>query len=148
MIAVLVLFGSVLSGAIHEIGHAIVGKMAGLDVVYVRLLPPGLRLSGEATRPLECGNRHFGQCYSPCWWAWRGSGRHSARNQVAMYQVRSLALRADDGTSSRMVLLTYGRYLWCENTGCDIQKFMQHTKWPPPVISLIGLVQVVLYGQF
>jgi len=66
-IAVLVLLGWIVSGTIHELGHAIAGKMAGLNF--------GIKAPGS-----------------------------------------------DDG---------------------DIQRFMQHTGWPPPAVSAIALMLVV-----
>ena len=45
-----VLFDWFLSGVVHELGHAIIGKMAGLNVEYIQLIPPGLSFSGKTSK--------------------------------------------------------------------------------------------------
>jgi hypothetical protein len=47
---IILTLGWLLSGAVHELGHVIVGKMAGLTVDFIQLLPPGVGFSGKTSK--------------------------------------------------------------------------------------------------
>lgn len=144
--AVLMLAGWFLSGIIHELGHAIAGKMAGLDVVYIQIFPPGLRLSGE---PVGFWNAAISI-----------SGMLSA---VLVGLAGTLAVL---GLEGRWPFIRHAVWLfipmmaqalpwlflpWITVFGVntrdgvdgDVRRFMRHTGWPTWAVSLIGLTLVV-----
>jgi len=143
-IGVFVLCGVVLSGTVHELGHAIAGKMAGLHVVYIQILPPALRLSGEPSGFWNAMISISGVVFSVL---------------VGLAGTLGVVLLA-----SRWPHIRYAVWLFVPMMAqalawfClplvavvgvripdgDIQKFIQQTKCPPVVVSLIGLMLVVL----
>ncbi len=144
IIAVLVLFGAGLSGVIHEIGHAIVGKMAGLNVVYIQLFPPGLRLSGEATRLWNAAISISGGLFTVL------VGLAGALG-VALLETKWPSIRC--AVWCFVPIMAQALALFClplvavfgaKIPDGDIRKFMQQTGWSPLGVSLIGLVLVVL----
>ena len=144
IIVVLVLLGSVLSGIIHEIGHAIVGKLAGLNVVYIQLFPPGVRLSGEATHFWNAAISISGMLFTvlvglagTLGVILLGSKWPSVRYAVWFFVPMMAQALGWFGMSVVNVL-------GIKRPNDDVQKFIQQTEWPPFAVSLIGLVLVVL----
>lgn len=141
--AALLLAGWLLSGIIHELGHAIAGRMAGLRVVYIQVFPPGLRLSGE---PIGFWNA-----------AVSISGMLSA---VLVGLAGTLAVL---GLGGRWPCIRHAVWLFIpmmaqalpwlflpwvavfsvNKRDGDIERFMRQTKWPTWAVSLIGLTLVV-----
>ena len=145
IIAALVLSGCVLSGAIHEVGHAIVGKMAGLNVVYIQFFGRvRLYLSGKTTGLWYAAISISGMLFT-----------------VLVGLAGTLAVILLGG---KWPYIRYAVWLFVPMMAqalawfClplvvvfgikipdgDIQKFMQQTEWSPLIVSLIGLMLVVL----
>ncbi len=142
-VVILLLLGWGLSGTIHELGHAIAGKMAGLNIVYIQLFPPGLRLSGEANRFWNAAISISGMLFA-----------------VLVGLAGSLAAILLGGKwppiryAFWLFLPMMGQALawFCLSIVCvfgieipdsDIQKFRQHTGWSSLEVSLIVLMLIV-----
>lgn len=143
IIVACVLFGTVLSGIIHELGHAIAGKMAGLDIVYIQIFPPGLRLSGEPTGFWNAAISISGMLFAVL---------------VGLAGTLALIVLGSKWPHSRDAVWLFIPMMaqalpwlclpWVAVFGVripdgDIQRFMQHTGWPTWVASLIGLMLAV-----
>ncbi len=141
----LMLAGWLLSGIIHEFGHAIVGRMAGLKIVYIQIFPPGLRLSGE---PIGFWNAAI-----------------SISGTLSVVLVGLAGTLAVLGLGGKWPGIRHAVWLfipmmaqafpwlflpWVAVLGVntrdagdgDIQRFMRHTGWPPWAVSLMGLLLV------
>ncbi|MEN6335790.1 MAG: hypothetical protein ABFE01_16175, partial [Phycisphaerales bacterium] len=145
MIVACVLFGTVLSGILHELGHAIAGKMAGLDVVCIQIFPPGLRLSGEPIGFWNAAISISGMLFAvlaglagtfvvlglegkwPC-----------IRYAVWLF----IPMMAQALPWLCLPWITVFRVNTRDGGDGDIQRFMRHTGWPTWAVSLIGLTLV------
>jgi hypothetical protein len=145
IIAAFVLSGWVLSGAIHELGHAIVGKLAGLDVANIHLFGRvRLRFSGKTTSLWYAAISISGMLFTVVVGlagalaiVLLGGKWPYIRNAVWFFipmMLQSLAWFC------LPLLISCGIKIPDD----DIQKFMRHTEWPPLVVSLIGLILIVL----
>jgi len=144
IIGVFVLCGVVLSGTVHELGHAIAGKMAGLNVVYIQLFPPGLRLSGEPNGFWNAAVSISGMLFAvlvglagTLGVILLGSKWPYVRYAVWLFvpmMAQALAWFCLPLVAVFGVRIPDG----------DIQKFMRQTNCPPVAVSLIGLMLVVL----
>lgn len=144
LIVILFLLGFFLSAAIHESGHLIVGRMAGLNLDFIQIIPPGVGFSGKA---------------SPSWNA-----------AISVSGMLCTVLAGLAGALAVVLLQAkwpYARYaiwlflpmmaqalVWFALSlvaafgaglpGGDILKFTQQTEWLPFLVCLIGLVSVAL----
>jgi hypothetical protein len=141
--AILVLLGTMMSGVIHEMGHAIVGRMAGLHVIYIQLFPPGLRLSGEATRFWNAAISISGMLFAVLVGLAGVIG-------VVLLETKWPSIRYAVWLFVPMLAQSLGWFcvslvnvLGFKVPNDDVQKFTQQTQLPPLLVSLIGLVLAV-----
>jgi hypothetical protein len=144
LIVILVLLGFFLSAATHESGHLLVGKMAGLKVVFIQIIPPGVGLSGEATRFWNAAISVSGMLLAVL------VGLAGALAIVLLqeeYPCVKYAIWLFVPMMAQALLwfaLSVVAVFGAKTPDGDILKFAQQTEWPPLVVSLIGLVPVVL----
>ncbi len=143
-IVILVLLGFFLSAPTHELGHLIVGKMAGLKLDFIQIIPPSVGFSGETTRSWNAAISVSGMLFAVL------VGLAGAL-AVVLLQANWPYLRYAIWLFVPMMAQTI---VWFALSlvaafGAtipegDILKFIQHTEWPPLVVCLIGLVPIAL----
>ncbi len=144
LIAILVLLGFFLSAATHEFGHLIIGKIAGLNVVFIQIIPPGVGLSGEATSFWNAAISVSGMLFAVL---------------VGLVGAIAIVLLQENFPYVRYAIWLFmpmmaQALVWfalslvavfgAKIPDGDILKFTQQTEWPPFVVCLIGLVPVAL----
>ncbi|MBP7051141.1 MAG: M50 family metallopeptidase [Phycisphaerae bacterium] len=144
IIGVFVLCGVVLSGTAHELGHAIAGKMAGLNVVYIQILPPGLRLSGEPTGFWNAAISISGMLFSVLIGLAGALGVILLASRWPSIRYAVWLFVPMMAQALAWLCLPLVAVLGVRIPDGDIQKFMQQTNCPPLAISLIGLVLAAL----
>ncbi|HRY52061.1 MAG TPA: hypothetical protein P5186_28865 [Candidatus Paceibacterota bacterium] len=142
-ILILVLLGWILSGIVHELGHAIVGKMAGLNVLYIQLFPPRVRLSGEAADSWNAAISISGILFAVLVGLAGGLavvllGRKWPGIRYAIWLFVPMMAQAL-GWLCASLALVFGMRL----PGSDVQTFTQQAGWPPLIAALIGIVMVM-----
>jgi hypothetical protein len=145
IIASLVLSGWLLSGAIHELGHAITGKIAGLNIVNIQLFGRvHLRFSGKTTTLWNAAISISGMLFTVM------VGLAGALAVILLKgqwpYIRYAVWLFVPMMSQSLAWFCLSLLISCgiKIPNDDIQKFMQQTEWPPLVVSLIGLILIVL----
>jgi hypothetical protein len=144
LIVILVLLGFFLSGATHESGHLIVGKMAGLKLEFIQIVPPGVGLSGETSRSWNAAISVSGMLCAVL------VGLAGALAVVllqakwpyvryAIWLFVPMMAQALVWFAVSLVVVFGARI-----PDGDMLKFTQQTEWPRFVVCLIGLVPVAL----
>jgi hypothetical protein len=144
LIVILVLLGFFLSAATHEFGHLIVGKIAGLNVVFIQIIPPGVGLSGEATRFWNAAISVSGMLFAVL------VGLVGAL-AIVLLQEKYPYVRYTIWLFVPMMAQALGWFalslvavFGAKIPEGDILKFTQQTEWLPLVVCLISIVPVSL----
>jgi hypothetical protein len=145
IIAALVLFGSILSGTIHELGHAIVGKMAGLNVDYIQLFGRvRMRFSGEPTGLWNAAIGISGMLFTVLVGLAGTLGAILLGSKWPHIRCAVWFFVPMMAQALAWLCLPLVTIFGIKIPDGDIQRFMEHTGWPPLVVSLIGLMLLVL----
>jgi len=138
------LFGWLLSGVIHELGHAIVGKMAGLNITYITIWPPGVGFSAKTSNARHAAISIAGPLFSVLVGV-AGTLVIIPFKEKFPYTRYLIWLFLPMMMHSLTLLFTpIARIFGIKAPNEDVTKFIELTECPPLAVSLIGLTLVGL----
>ena len=135
-----ILFGWFLSGVIHELGHAITGKMAGLNIEYIQLIPPGLSFSGKTSKSWLAAMSIAGPLL-PVLVGVTGVLAIILLKKKYTFIIYTIWIFIPMMMHSLMLLcVPIGRTFGIKAPNNDVTKFIELVEWPSLAVSLIGLL--------
>ena len=141
-IILILLFGWFVSGVVHELGHAIIGKMARLNIEYFQLIPHGVSFSGKTSDSWFAAISIAGPIF-PVLIGIVGVLTAILFKEKYPYVSYSLWVFIPMMMQSFILLCApIARAFGVNESNGDITKFLELAKWHPLAVSLVGLVLV------